>query len=142
MSATTTVSRLFALGRTTYGSGLVGMPELFARPWIGREARRPAVQLALRALGVRDAALGVGALLTSNDPARQRIWLAAGAISDLVDMAATLATPAGKIPQASREGVAVFAAASAVTGAVLYGSLSRRASRPVDVDPEPIAQAA
>jgi hypothetical protein len=123
VSTTATASRVLGLGRTVYGTGLVVMPTAFAKPWIGADADRPTVQLASRALGVRDATVGLGALMTAGDPDRQRPWLAAGAISDLVDMAATLL--AGEaIPQRSRRAVAVFAAASALTGAVLARSVS------------------
>jgi hypothetical protein len=118
VSATATATRGFGLGRTIYGTGLMLMPGVFGRPWIGSHAQQPTAQLALRALGVRDAALGIGALITADDPDRQRPWLAAGAISDLVDGVATLAAGAA-IPRRSREGVAAFAAVSALTGAVL-----------------------
>jgi hypothetical protein len=120
VSATTTATRLFGAGRAIYGAGLVVAPGVFARVWIGKEAERPSAQLVLRALGVRDAAVGLGALLTADDDRPgQRPWLAAAAVSDLVDMAATLlAGPA--IPESSRRNVALFAAGSSLTHALLH----------------------
>jgi hypothetical protein len=127
VSATATATRVFGLGRAVYGTSLIVKPAVFARPWIGREAERPTVELAVRALGVRDAALGLGSLLTAGDSLSQRPWLAAGAISDLVDMGATIA--AGRsIPERSRQGVAIFAAMSSLAGAVLYASRQKEAA--------------
>jgi hypothetical protein len=121
VSATTTATRISGLGRAVYGTGLVVAPGIFARVWLGREAERPSAQLALRAVGVRDAAVGLGMLLSADDADRQRPWLAAGAVSDLVDMAATLlAGPA--IPESSRRNVALFAAASSLTHAALHNA--------------------
>jgi hypothetical protein len=121
VSTTATATRLFGLGRAVYGTGLVVAPGVFARVWIGKEAERPSSQLALRALGVRDAAVGVGMLLSADDAERQRPWLAAGAISDLVDMGATLLAGAA-IPERSRRNVAIFAAGSSVAHAVLHNA--------------------
>ena len=45
----------------------------------------------LRAFGIRDLALAIGAM-TSPDAQTRRHWLIAGGVSDLVDAGATLAT--------------------------------------------------
>lgn len=128
MSTTATLSRIYALGRVVYGTGLTVRPDLFAGPWIGKDARRPAAQIGLRAMGIRDAAIGAGALLAAGDPARQRPWLAASAISDLVDMGATLAAPPKAIPPRARQAVAAFAGSAALMGAALYAGQRREAA--------------
>jgi hypothetical protein len=130
LSATATATRLLGLGRATYGTGLIVAPGVFGRVWIGREAERPTAQLALRALGVRDAAMGAGILLTADDPDRQRPWLVGAAVSDLVDMAATLMAGSA-IAADTRRNVAVFAAGSSIAHAILH-SAQRRAPAAAD----------
>jgi hypothetical protein len=117
------VSRLFAAGRLAYGSGLVASPRRFARIWIGEDAERPATQVALRALGVRDAALGAGIVATADDSRRLRPWLVAAAVSDLVDLVATVGAPAGSIPTSVRWGTALVAGVSAGAGVAMYLAL-------------------
>lgn len=118
-----TTSRLFAAGRLAYGTGLVASPRLFAGIWIGEDAERPATQVALRALGVRDAALGAGIVACADDARRLRPWLAAAAISDLVDLVATAGAPAGSISPSARWGTAIVASVSAIAGVAMYLAL-------------------
>jgi hypothetical protein len=117
------VSRLFAAGRLAYGSGLVASPKRFAGIWIGEDAERPATQVAVRALGVRDAALGAGIVACADEARRLRPWLAAAAVSDLVDLVATVGAPAGSIPTSVRWGTAVVAGVSTVAGVAMYLAL-------------------
>jgi hypothetical protein len=116
-------SRLFAAGRLTYGSGLVASPGRFAGIWIGEDASRPATQVAVRALGVRDAAIGAGIVATADDSRRLRPWLVAAAASDLVDLVATVGAPAGSIPTSVRWATAVVAGVSTVAGVAMYLAL-------------------
>jgi hypothetical protein len=118
-----TVSRLFAGGRLTYGTGLVASPKRFAGLWIGEDADRPATQVAIRALGIRDAAIAAGTIASSNDPRRLRPWLAAAAISDFVDLIATVGAPAGAIPSNVRWATGVVAGTSAIAGLAMYLAL-------------------
>lgn len=123
MSDLETLSRAFAVTRLGYGAGLIASPGRVARPWIGSDAERPATKVAVRALGVRDSVLAAGVLATAGDGRRQRGWIAACAISDLVDLAATLATPEGALPPKARWGTAAIAGGAALAGALLYASL-------------------
>ncbi|HYI98659.1 MAG TPA: hypothetical protein VEX36_03115 [Thermoleophilaceae bacterium] len=118
-----TASRLFASGRLAYGSGLVASPGRFAGIWIGDDAKRPATQIAVRALGVRDAALGAGIVATADDSRRLRPWLVAAAVSDLVDLVATVGAPAGSISDSARWGTAVVAGISTIAGVAMYLAL-------------------
>ncbi|MCU1494687.1 MAG: hypothetical protein JWO62_2451 [Acidimicrobiaceae bacterium] len=66
-------------------------PSLPARPWVGdNDARLPAVRLFARALGSRDLALGLGALIALQGGTDVRGWVEAGALSDTGDALATL----------------------------------------------------
>jgi hypothetical protein len=116
-------SRLFAAGRLAYGSGLVASPQRFAGVWIGEDAERPATKVAVRALGVRDAAIGAGIVACAGEPRRLRPWLAAAAVSDLVDLVATVGAPAGSISNSARWGTAVVAGVSTIAGVAIYLAL-------------------
>src|SRR5689334_19655069 len=59
--------------------------------WVGTTARSPGGRVLLRSFGARDLALALGAM-TAHDAHARRRWLVAGAGSDLVDAAATLAS--------------------------------------------------
>lgn len=81
--------RAVAAGRIVVGAGLVALPGFAGGRWIGPAAHDGGVKVLARALGVRDLALGVGTLraLDAGEPARS--WVALGALSDAVDLAAT-----------------------------------------------------
>ncbi len=83
------LARALAYGRITLGAALVVAPGTAGRPWIGEVARQPAVKVFSRALGVRDLALGVGALEALDGDAPVRPWVTMAMISDLVDLVAT-----------------------------------------------------
>jgi len=85
-----TLARLHALGRVALGSGLAVAPGVFAGGWLGRPARRPATQVAIRALGARDLAIGLGTAYTAGQGYGARPWLWAGIVADAADLAATL----------------------------------------------------
>jgi hypothetical protein len=81
------------LARLGIGAALLAAPAVLGRPWIGASADEPGGQVALRALGVRDALLGGMAIHVAGaqDPMVAARWSAAIAACDLVDGAATLA---------------------------------------------------
>jgi hypothetical protein len=111
-------TRVFALARIAYGAGLIAAPERVARGWIGDDAKRPPVRVAVRALGIRDIALAVGALAFARDGDRVRPWLLAAVGSDCVDVAATLAA-GDALTERARAGTALLAGVSALVGAAL-----------------------
>ncbi|HEU0019599.1 MAG TPA: hypothetical protein VFQ14_04840 [Thermoleophilaceae bacterium] len=119
------LASLFAVGRLAFGAGLMAVPDKVAGGWIGEDARRPAVKIAVRGLGARDIALSAGALATRDDPARLAGWVAAAIGCDLADMAITLATPADALPANARWGTVALAGGSALAGALLYCALDR-----------------
>jgi len=78
-------------GRAALGAGLLVAPRRIAEGWIGPRAREaPAATLA-RSVGVRDVALGAGAVvaLLREDPSAPA-WLAGAALCDIGDMIAVL----------------------------------------------------
>jgi hypothetical protein len=121
-----TLSTGLAINRILFGMNFVAGPARGGRSWIGgREARRPATRVFARALGARDLALGLGALnaLRIGDDEAARIWMAAHAIADGVDLVATLAAvralPAG--PAAFAVVMAGGSTAIGVAGALRLG---------------------
>ncbi len=125
MASTRATTIAFAAGRIAFGAGLIAAPETVAARWIGRDAKRGPVKVALRGLGARDIALSVGMLLTLDDPDRLAPWLALTIGSDLTDIAATLAVPAGKLPDNARWGTVALAGAAAAGGAALLAAAKR-----------------
>jgi hypothetical protein len=106
--------------RSRMGVGAV-LPQL-ARTWIGDDASRPAVKVIARALGVRDFALGLGIAVALDRGGPVRGWLEGAALSDGVDLAATLLA-GDAIPRRGRLSVAAIAAASMVLCAALARAL-------------------
>jgi hypothetical protein len=119
-----------AAGRVALGLAALAWPSVPARPWVGSAADGLAAQVFGRALGARDIALGLGALQAlqhqTADPDPARAWVAAGALSDALDVAASLASW-HELPQTTRWLVVTSAGAAALTGAAEALHLSRSA---------------
>jgi len=76
------IPRLIALGRITFGLGLMAAPTAGARLYLGGDAKRPSVRFMSRIFGSRDFALGVVLLQALRDDrpdsARRALLLGAG----------------------------------------------------------------
>ena len=125
MARTRTLTALFALGRLALGAGLLAAPERLASGWLGRDAGRPPVKIVIRAVGARDVALSAGALATLGDRGALRPWIAGALLSDLGDVAATIATPGEALPRNARRGTVALAGGSALAGLALLRATSR-----------------
>jgi hypothetical protein len=118
------LARSLAVNRMSFGAGLLLVPGVWARSWIGSEAKDPRAQVLARALGARDLALGAGGFvaLRAGDRERARRWFAAQGATDAADFVATLAagrsvpTPARIFAAAMAAGSAAIAAAYAARG--------------------------
>ena len=119
-----------AAGRVLLGLTALAWPSVPARPWVGAAADDLAARVFGRALGARDIALGLGALMALQRPATEpgsaSAWVAAGALSDALDVAASLSSWR-ELPRRSRWLVAVSAGGAALTGAA--GALAVRPDR-------------
>ena len=109
-----------AAGRVAVGLTALAWPSVLARPWVGASADDLAARVFGRALGGRDVALGLGALAALQrpgaEPGSAAAWVAAGALSDALDVAASLASWR-ELPRMTRWLVAASAGGAAVTGA-------------------------
>ena len=114
---------LLAAGRVAAGLTALAWPSVLARPWVGATADDLAARVFGRALGARDIALGLGALAALQRPAAgagemgpARAWVAAGALSDALDVVATVASWR-ELPRAGRWLVAATAGGATLAGA-------------------------
>ncbi len=122
-----------AAGRVALGLTALAWPSVPARPWVGAAADDVAARVFGRALGARDVALGLGALAalqrSAAEPGPASAWVAAGALSDALDVAASLASW-HELPRFTRWLVAGSAGGAALTGAAAaLTSLGARAPR-------------
>jgi len=122
-----------AAGRVALGLTALAWPAVPARPWVGASADDLAARVFGRALGARDLALGLGALAAlarpGAEPGPAASWVAAGALSDALDVAASLASW-DDLPRLTRWLVAASAGGAALTGAAaaLTSVISRTSS--------------
>ena len=121
-----------AAGRVALGLTALAWPAVPARPWVGASADDLAARVFGRALGGRDLALGLGALAALRrpdaEPGAAASWVAAGALSDALDVAASLASWRD-LPRLTRWLVVASAGGAALTGAAAaLTSVTSRAS--------------
>ena len=117
------IARVLAAGRVGLGLAFALAPgPAGERLWLGPDARRRPVKLAMRALGGRDVALGLGVLFALGRDAPVRGWLEAAALADGVDTVATLLA-GDSIPEGARRGALLVAGGSAVGGVLLARAL-------------------
>lgn len=84
------IDRVIAAGRILIGSALLLAPAKAAKEWLGNSAEDPATQAAVRAIGARDVALGLGVFLAIRRGRSPRGWVEAGIVADATDAVATL----------------------------------------------------
>ena len=127
-----------AAGRVALGVAALARPSVPARPWVGASADELGARVFGRALGARDIALGLGALAALRIApagsagaqaagAQAGAWVAAGALSDALDVAITAAAWP-ELPRTTRWLVAASAGGAAVAGAA--GALALSLGRP------------
>jgi hypothetical protein len=128
------IAAMLRRGAMTVAAGRVGLgvtalvwPAVPARPWVGSAAANGvAARVFGRALGARDLALGLGTMaalgradVAGGADARGRsaaAWIAAGALSDALDVAVSVSSWR-ELPKVSRWLVVLSAGGAAVAGA-------------------------
>jgi hypothetical protein len=103
--------RLLSAGRVALGLSIALLPRHVTRPWIGRDARRPATATVARAHGVREALLGVVALQCADRPQEGARFLQALSLVDAADLGATYAARRA-LPRTSTPLIAALAGAA------------------------------
>lgn len=117
--------RLIAAGRIGFGVALLAAPERTTTLWFGRDAGRAGTQVAVRAVGARDLALGLGALTA--DQASLRSWTLGAILADTGDLVATVKGGAS-LPIVGRALVSLLALSAAAGGAAALAGLARGGS--------------
>jgi len=129
MTAVRVLAGALAVNRTLFGVNYLLRPSSAGDSWIGRAARLPGTQVMVRSQAARDVALGVGALsaLSRHRDGEARAWMAAHALSDGVDTAATWAARKQLPARRARMALAI-AGASTLVAAI--GAAGLHASPP------------
>ena len=115
---------VFARGRSLLGLGLTLVPGTAPKIGVGKSSG-PASAL-MRMVGVRDLAIGLGAVAGVREQTQAPEWLGWGAIADGVDALALLLTPG--LPKRARL-VGILAAGGAVAGMKLAWDLADQRAR-------------
>jgi hypothetical protein len=125
-----------AVGRVALGLTALAWPSVPARPWVGASADDVAARVFGRALGARDLALGLGAVRALRhpdaDPGSACTWVAAGALSDALDVVASLSAWR-ELPRVGR-----WLVTASAGGAALAGVAGALAVRPERHGPPPV----
>lgn len=116
-----TARRAFVATRLVIGATFALVPELARRGWLGAGPGAVTGSVALRAMGARDVALSVGALVGERARTDVRPWLFAAAWSEAADALAVLAV-ARQLPREQR----VVASVGPALLATLAVTLARR----------------
>jgi hypothetical protein len=123
MNAPRILAGVLAVNRAAFGLNYLVRPQEARKSWIGRAARLPGAQVMIRSQGVRDVALGGGALraLATRQDRELRAWVAAQAACDLADFAVTWQARSRLPRDRARLAMAVAAASTAIGAAAAAG---------------------
>lgn len=116
------VAAAIAAARTVLGVVTMARPSS-ASLWVGPVP--PGASVLARSLGARDVALGAGFLTALRNDGDARLWVAAGALSDLVDTLSTLGR-FRQLPRRWRFAALGASAVAAVAGAAAVACWAER----------------
>lgn len=114
--------RLLSGTRVLIGLALIFAPARSARGWLAEEPS-PGLVHAVRSMGFRDVALGLGTLITLDSGGKVARWLQAQAIADAGDALGTLAA-FGDMPRFKRWAFLVSELGAAYMGMMLAEELA------------------
>lgn len=117
MSISNGLSAAYGLARVGFGIFASSSPKTVGRTWVGADADRPRVEVLLRALGLRDIAVGAG-ITEAALRGDATNWLAVAMLCDLGDMSATL-IGRKQLDQQAAIMTAVFTGGGALAAAIL-----------------------
>ncbi|CAN5592486.1 hypothetical protein BH10ACT11_BH10ACT11_10490 [soil metagenome] len=110
------LARIVATGRAAFSVAYLAVPTRINESWLGETEPSAKSDLLGRSLAARDLALSAGALAAlESEGGRPELWFAAHAVSDLTDLASTVAIrdrlPKGGRSSAAAAGLSALAAA-------------------------------
>jgi len=138
------IAKVLAAGlgvnRALFGLSYLLRPQQARTSWIGRVARKPAAQVMIRSQGVRDVALGAGALwaVARGDAGELRRWALAHVACDATDVVATWVAREHLPERRARLALAI-AGGSTLVGAGAAAGLRAASTRPENAAPGPDA---
>jgi hypothetical protein len=109
------LARLLGLTRVVLGAALFLSPARLATMWTGERSDVALTSMAVRGLGARDVAIGVGILVSLDQDKPVRGWLEASALADASDAVGTLVAW-HRLPGWRRLGLLALEAGAAVFG--------------------------
>lgn len=115
------IAIILSRARCVIGLTCIVTPSVVSRLFFG--ANDPNVRAITRFTGIRDLALGIGALTTLKEQTQDSEWLSMGAVSDMVDGVVSIAQPGLKL-RARAIGV----------GALALGTYLLKLSRDLDTE--------
>src|SRR3954451_9346836 len=120
-----------ACNRAGFGLNYLLRPKEARTSWIGRAANLPGTQVITRSQGIRDVALGGGALraLARGNERELRAWVASQAVCDLADLVATYHARR-RLPRNRARLAMAVAGASTLIGAAAAVGLTRGVDSP------------
>jgi hypothetical protein len=110
--------------RVAYGAALIAVPERLALRWLGPPAGAPPTQVPLRGLGAREIVVHGAAIAAALQGKPVRPFLAASAVGDVADIAATVAGRRG-LPDGAAPATLAVAGGSALLTAALAAAVER-----------------
>lgn len=116
------LARMLSLGRIVIGFGAMLAPRRFGRAWTGDTTEETASAMAVRGVGARDVALGIGTLMALEGDGPVRGWLEAQAFADASDAFSTLSN-FGDLPIMRRWILLVTEVGAAYVGVKLANEL-------------------
>ncbi len=116
--------RMLAVGRIGVGAALVIVPRVAGRGWFGDVVDSPGAKVAIRALGIRDLALGLGTYRALETDTDAESWVNLGIACDAVDAAAT-ALALRDLPTMGAMRAIAVAASAVATGVAGRAALAR-----------------
>ncbi len=118
------LTRLLAIGRIGAGAAFLLAPKVAGRGWFGDAVDHPGTLVAIRALGIRDLVLGLGAYRALDVGGDAETWVTLGIVCDAVDATAT-ATSIRHLPTATALATIAVASAAVATGLAGRAALVR-----------------
>ncbi|HZA41368.1 MAG TPA: hypothetical protein VFA00_12165 [Actinomycetota bacterium] len=85
------LARILLVARVAVGSTCFLFPRKAVQVWTGEDQESGTAAMAVRALGARDVAIGMGGLRALEEGESPSRWLEAGALSDAADTVGALA---------------------------------------------------
>ncbi|MBA2763219.1 MAG: hypothetical protein H0U42_00840 [Thermoleophilaceae bacterium] len=112
------IALVIAAGRVAIGLALLLAPGRAGVSWLGPSVAGGSPAIAVRLLGVRDAALGGGLIAAAVTDQSIVLWLLAGVLADATDGIVCM-TSGSELNRRTRIGTVVVAGGSAAAGIVL-----------------------